>query len=62
MRQLCVALLHHIDSCRLGKRKKKNYLHGLKKKPSISTSSCDRDLQLMDVIVFDVDVEAVLLQ
>lgn len=31
MRQLCVALLHHIDSCRLGKRKKNNYLHGLKK-------------------------------
>ena len=28
----------------------------------ISRSSSDRDLQLMDVIIFDVDVEAVLLQ
>lgn len=61
MQQLCVALLHRIDSCRLWKVEKNDLAPSLTITPT-SKPCRDHDLQLMNVIVFDVDVEAVLLQ
>lgn len=60
MRQLCVAQLRRIDSCRGIQTEMK----GVKVIFCICGASlvvC-HDSQLMDVVIFDVDVEVVLLQ